>query len=525
MVAGVWSQLSSAQRSAVQADLGLGGAAGSAARLRPAVASVVSPDPVNQAVAQHWVQAFAAKLPSAQPITVKTFRSSVPLDGNKTTLANAYPVDANGNFASGGKVAYCQIQVAPLLMQQSAEYRIFSLAHEVFHCYEFALDTHWPRLGAWILEGLAEWAAGAIDPVQADDVDENLVDYLTTATKPLFARAYDGVGFWGHADEIAGRGSLWAKIPDILAAGNASGADAFVQAGGTTPDFLQTWASAAFRLPSGGEPWNQGDPWAVSQSEAATPTVPITGGGGELDSAPYAVGLYGLVDDPDAPLVEVGPLTGTLRIADGPGGGDLGVVSQDRWLCTSGDCECPEGTTGEPPKSESVSGNALFMVITGGDEEGRAAVSTHSLDEFCDPDDDGGGGSSGGSGSGGITVYSPGDENGLQKLGVITQGTCQVSGGAFVATARGGGYTMHVRVPGATKPNVLYTIPSGSSSSYVTVNGYSSTAALKTGVGGVKFIRVTVGRKRRLRVSLGYDALFKGTGELILVPDKGGLVC
>jgi hypothetical protein len=41
----------------------------------------------------------------------------------------------------------------------------------------------------------------------------------------------------------------------------------------------------------------------------------------------------------------------------------------------------------------------------------------------------------------------------------------------------------------------------------------------------VKFTPITVGRKRRLRVSLGYDALFKGTGELLLTPEKGGLVC
>jgi hypothetical protein len=524
LVAAVWSQLSGAQRSAIQRDLGIATSSGASVQARPDAEPVLTPDPADQALAKHWEQVYAGKLPSAPPVTIRVFKASTEIVDQKGTkaFADALPIDANGNAAVGQPMAYCRVRVPPAGQSVSAQFHNLVIAHEVFHCFQFALDPNWPSLAAWIKEGMADWAALTVDPVPASVGDGNFVAYLTTADQPLFGRAYDGVGFWGYADQAGGNGGLWSKIPAILSAGNGSSAAAFVTAGGASTNFLDTWASATLRYPAGGPPWNQTNPYALSLTQVPPPFVSITQDT-VATAAPYAVGLYGVAADPGAPLISITPSTGTTRIANAPGGGDLGVVSQERWLCTDGDCECPPGTSGQPPKSEKVGGQVIYTAVTGGGQPGFVSVGYHSLDQYCQEDDKGGG--PGGAAHGtGIGVYKPG-QSGVDFLGDIDHGSCRVAAGAFDATASGGGYTMHAHVAGATKPNVLYPIPSNSARSYVTVNGYSSQGAPKTGVGGLKFKRITVGRKRRIRLSLGYDALFKGSGELLLAPEKGGLVC
>ena len=99
---------------------------------------------------------------------------------------------------------------AALEGQLSFEY---VLAHEVFHCFQYGLyDGSRP---GWLIEGMADWAGIKATGFQQGSHYRN---YLKTPRKHLFARGYDASGFWGHAEEVGGVGSLWAKIPAILAA-------------------------------------------------------------------------------------------------------------------------------------------------------------------------------------------------------------------------------------------------------------------------------------------------------------------
>ena len=56
----------------------------------------------------------------------------------------------------------------------------------------------WSRPAAWITEGTADWAALSVDPVPFPIGGGNLKTYIGEPYKPLFQRAYDAVGFWGH---------------------------------------------------------------------------------------------------------------------------------------------------------------------------------------------------------------------------------------------------------------------------------------------------------------------------------------
>jgi uncharacterized delta-60 repeat protein len=520
MVGRVWNRLSAAQHRVIDDKLDAPHDASSPAAAIAAAKPQLTFSQKYTTLAQHYQTTYLSKIPGASSLEIRAYTTDTPLftKNDDDAYADAQPLNIKGQWGAGTPVQ-CRIRVAPTLTDEGAQFQALVMAHEAFHCIQFSILPAWDLRSDWIIEGMADWAETEVNPATAQLDPDTYDEYLETPGVPLEIRTYDAMGFWHRLDEVDGVGSLWAKIPAILKAPNDGAA--FAAAGGNDTDFLQQWASGTRRSGGGGPAWNQTKPFQVSASTVKTPADEIAADASVI-AWPFSMQLANVSADGDNPLVEVEPQGGELRAAIAQGGSDLGTIDGTTYMCTDDNCVCPPGEDGDIPAHRNTNGS-FVLAEDGGEELGAAIVTYHSLDEFCNPNDNGGKGGSGGGGPG-IGVYTTG-ETGLNFLGDINQGSCQVTGGAFEATASGGGYTMHVHVAGATKPNVQYTIPSGSSSSYVTVNGYSSQAALKTGVGAVIFKSVTVGRKRRLRVSLGFDALFKGTAELILAPEQGGLVC
>ncbi len=259
MVYRVWDRLSAAQHRAIDRYLGLPNDASSPRSARTAAEPVLTPSPGYTAIAEKYNAIYRAKLPSAAPVTVKAFTVSVAIGKKGTALMDSLPVNARGESSPRhGPAAYCRVRVGPTGQAHGDPERL--MAHELMHCYQFALAPGtWPRITDWIMDGTAEWAA---ETVTGRDSTNWLHSYMSTPTEPLFQRTYDAIGFWGHADEAAGRGSLWAKIPGILTAG--SNAASYATAGGTSPAFIGTWASAAWRFPAAGAAWHQTDPLALA---------------------------------------------------------------------------------------------------------------------------------------------------------------------------------------------------------------------------------------------------------------------
>jgi hypothetical protein len=534
MVAREWGQLSPAQQQAIDRYLDAPHDASSPRLAHGAAEPVLTPSPLYQAMADKFNAIYRAKLPSAPPVTVKVFTVSEPLGEGGQDLMNSLPVDANGNWGPGsGPPAYCRVRVAPKGAAHSDPERL--MAHELFHCYTFVLAPNWPSIPAWIKEGMAEWAAAF---VTGRDSTNWLKAYMSTPTKPLFSRTYDAVGFWGHADEAAGRGSLWGNIPGILNA--RDNATAFSLAGGTTAAFVDTWASAAFRFDAAGKPWNQTDPVSLASDHPSVPFSAITGRD-RLDSAPYALHEYKVIADPDAPLVNVVGVLGTLRA--GTSGEDLGPV-HDEWFCF-GKCECPpdEDSSSIPPHRTAPSDAELYLALTGGASAGDGQVFYHSMDEYCQPKPPtgGGGGGGGGAGGGGPGLQVRGLTDGSPVLGTINTGTCSFTGTAFRALGSGGGYRFEMRIAGAKRPG-QYIIPNNNAATYVKVSSggatYSTIGRNTTvlGVTGPRVAGLAVIRTRRVRVgkrsvvryqiAVGIDDLVSGGKPgVALIPAPGGLTC
>ena len=375
---------------------------------------------------------------------------------------------------------------------------------------------------------MAEWAAAFV--TQSDSIGW-LHSYMRSPTTPLFTRTYAAVGFWGHADEVGGRGSLWAKIPRILNAGGNEGS--YAEAGGTGAGFVDTWASAAFRFSSAGEPWNQTDPLPLSTNNPTVPFDPITSSS-NLASAPYALHEYNVIGNADTPLVEVIGLAGTVRASSGTA--DYGPIIKD-FFCT-GKCECPPDQEGSIPAHRTVP--TLFLALTGGASIGDGQVVYHSMDEYCHPKDQGGGGTGGGGGGGpGLQVRALDDNSTL--LGTINRGSCSFTGNGFRATGSGGGFRFTMVIARARKPG-QYMIPNNSGSTYVNVRRGGTTYSTQgrnttvlgvtgprdAGAAVIKTRLVRVGKRTviRYRISVGIDDLvIGGKPGVLLIPGPGGLAC
>jgi hypothetical protein len=390
LVARVWDRISPAQRAAVERHLGAPhGGAGAAATARAAgragdgapsartsVAPLI-PSPRFQAVADRFRAFFAAKLPGYNPdVRVFTTADEISTGRGGTAWADALPVNAAGQWGVGAP-SYCRVRVPPTGQKQAGKpFFQLIMAHEVFHCFQFQIMTAWRQRSAWLIEGMADWAATSAYATSAAVGAGPYRLYLSTASAPAFSRAYDGTGIWHWLDQSHGVGSLWPNVPLIL-----NGADdgaSFVLAGGGDLSFQESWASAAMRLEGAGESWRQTRPYALGRLDPPAPAAAITADT-TFDSARYQAQLAVVVADARRPLVGIAGLAGRLRA--GIAGRDFGVLDSEKYFCT-GICKCPPGRSGEIPPHERV-GRPVVLGLTGGALPGKGRVAYHDLDEYC----------------------------------------------------------------------------------------------------------------------------------------------
>lgn len=294
--------------------------------------------------------------------------------GNTTAVvpgvaADSYPVNAAGAYSPTGP--YCRIrvvQVTPATLQHV-------LAHEVFHCEEFDLYHDAVHLPAWVLEGLAEWAAQTVEP-STIYAHQNLEPYFGSSSTPLFTRSYDAEGFWGHVQDTVG--GLWKKIGDVL---TASGNEfKYAVAGGITVPFLSTWGSSVFNLTTGGLPWETVSPSVTTYSPPVVKIAPSLPGRQEVEAVPYTTAQYVVVSEASTPLLHAS-ITGSARLSTTYNYTDL----SDAWFCTSESCQCPPGDQSSIPFHDPLTSRAT-LGLTGDPSGGtKGTLTAYPLSAFCKP--------------------------------------------------------------------------------------------------------------------------------------------
>ncbi|MEZ5099519.1 MAG: VWD domain-containing protein [Thermoleophilia bacterium] len=342
----------------------------------------LTPDAVYQPIAEKFLQDYLPRIGYALPggtlpFPIRVYRSTQnQWSKYGWAAADAAPVDATGKTVTSGAPVACRIRIFPIGLASTQQFKLFAVAHEVFHCIQFAiLGNGWPYTADWILEGTPDWAASKILPsVPFEQAGDTYQTYLKTPTKPLFTRAYDAVGFLGAADAVTG--DLWPRMRDIVAGSSAS---AFAAAGGQSRAFLEVWASYHLRLDPSQPAWYQPRPWSVSTGKVSTPKTPVSANA-TLQAPAYANRLASVVVPAKKPFVTIDVTNGPGRLSDAQG--DFVLDPGVRSFCVRGGCVCPPDEEGDFPPHEDVN-NVFALALTGAESGSKLTISFKGIKEFC----------------------------------------------------------------------------------------------------------------------------------------------
>lgn len=386
----IWSTLNAAQRSAAMQKLGFTRVSVKRVPRRKAQPapcpptsppptygdSTFAPEPRLQALAERLKDALEEKLGIRFGyclVAGDTRQSFAAADGTPAA-GDAWAIEPDGSLNARGSI--CRIRVTPGSRRYFFQDGGFITAHEVFHCFAAQIDPDGHRYGDWAWEGLAEWAAiRVVGRVPYRSVRDTLGAYFRScSTRELFSRTYDGVAFFGHADDVVG--DLWPMVSGILRAGNNSAA--YESAGAASPIFLNSWASSALLKPFGPD-WYQSSPTHIPESEwcPATPIFTTSSvGANALTTASYEISDETV--DPERPL---------LHIRAGPfarlGNGEIDTTDLgDAWFCLVETCACPEGQVGDPPPAPRL-GLPAYLALTGHTTGAAGQLKLVPLSNYC----------------------------------------------------------------------------------------------------------------------------------------------
>ena len=377
LVARMWGRLTRAQRNAIDRKVGVPHDASSPRIARRA--EKLTPSPAIGAKVAQYIAIYRTKIAGIPAIPVEAFKTDteipVPAGATGKVGADAIPVNAAGNWGPGDTYAKCKIRVPPFgqAFQGTPTYDYF-LAHEAFHCVQFAITSAWPSVPNWIKEGTADWAAITVTKASAD-VSGHFRQYLDHAPDPLFGRSYDAMGFWGHVDEVFGPGSLWPKLRFVQLADSVT---AFLLAGGGDLTSIETWASAMWRFPGAGAAWYLKHPHVIPYSAFQLPEIEVTNDA-TLTAPAYSTRPYAVLRDAKRKLVRIDRTNGYLRA--GTPNRDQGPVD-DRWFCF-GTCECPKNEESSIPAHTRITGARLYLGLGASGQGGAGSVSYKDPKEYC----------------------------------------------------------------------------------------------------------------------------------------------
>ncbi|MGI8927942.1 MAG: hypothetical protein ACR2H0_00555 [Candidatus Limnocylindrales bacterium] len=298
-------------------------------------------------------------------LSVNTFQRDFDLPEGQHALAYAYPW-----FGT------CAIKINPILTTEQPSVVSASLAHELFHCFQYEIGDSAGRAD-WVVEGEAEWVGETVGGPSS--VGRNWWgQYILTPRASLLSRTYDAVGFYLH---MAERGvNVWTLLDKMyMSGGGAASYHDGADPGGT--GFLYSWGSGFFKDPGLAGEWNAQGPWTytrVPSPEAIT--VPV-GNPVPFNTEPYTNRIALVLTTADIVNVD---MKGIARIRDSSGQGQDGLSDANFCSKSGGDCACPPGQDYVGPVLTPL-GFPAFLAITGATDGVTGELTGYSLDDFCEP--------------------------------------------------------------------------------------------------------------------------------------------
>jgi len=267
---------------------------------------------------------------------------------------------------------------------------IHVVAHEVFHCYQFDFATSYKaalRVGPWLAEGSAAWVGETISGNSTVGA-EYWQYWLKYPSAGLFARTYDGIGFFMHLQE-----SGIDPRPILIGMhekGETSSADAYAVAvkGGAAGHMLDAWGPSYVRDLSLRPDWSTGGPGlpdyvktplpegSLGNGETAVSGAdPLAADAVKLDVQADSLVIEEVLDSPDV-------AHGLVRFADGKQMALEEAVGKP--FCTEpGGCSCPTDSPGAGHAWQQTSKGPSLLGLAGHTDGIDVWIQGFSVDTTC----------------------------------------------------------------------------------------------------------------------------------------------
>lgn len=390
-----WDELTPEQQSAVDRYLAVDGPASirtdPVAALNPLTAAVLDQSGF-QRLAEEMAGKVGDKLGRSLGVPIDVVLRDLPgRDKDEIIYANTIPLDAAGEHAvrATPRMARCQVQVgkAAQVLPDVADQDAI-LAHEVFHCFQYALAK---KLGdamampAWLAEGAGAWVGEEIAGGSGIG-GKYWLGWLSSPILGLFTREYSAIGFYAHL-KTSGV-DVWSRLDKMQLAAVGKSADAYAIAvdGSAGEAAINAWGPSYISDQRVGGEWSMFGPGMPSDSIAFFLRATLE----DLDQ-------YVVFEDPLTayPLrlkttAEVfvvrafAPVRGLMWDASN-GTKKLADVAGTPFCLKAGGCACPDGSPGSDHAFGTLTAGEEFYVGFSGHTGGiNADLLTFSLEQTCD---------------------------------------------------------------------------------------------------------------------------------------------
>lgn len=290
-----------------------------------------------------------------------------------TLLGEATPFIRNADHGYD----HCEIQLTAASLDTSLPDFTTSLAHEVFHCFQFYATDATPR-AKWLKEGSTEWAAlKLLESINEPAYTSWWPVYLQEPTTPLFERTYDALGFYFQVAQAYTDDKVWKMILPMLA---PSSNDEEFAAANLDDVFLDAWAPGYFRGDVAGQDWNISGT-AITNDKPPRVKIKIAADGPDarhdksVDA--YANQVYEINSSAD--LLDVNG-TGHIRIADDKV--DTIVHGSERFCTNPDGCVCPEEGGSPAPRFLQLPRHS-FLALSGATTGAQVTIRGSSMKDLC----------------------------------------------------------------------------------------------------------------------------------------------
>ncbi len=327
----------------------------------------------------------------------RQFKGSIPFDVRVTLktggLGSDYKALARTDDVRDDQnnLVECAITVGPKGLALGEEESYSTLAHELFHCYQFLVVSNPRNSPPWIAEGGAEWVG--------DEIAQELLHRpfqetfwwptaLKTPQTPLVKRSYDAV-LWFSQLVQAGVNPFPLLLPALRTA-ELSFDGAYRQLTGGSGDALQRlWAPSYYMEPALGRPgptgisdWTIVGPGLGGQKSPKPRNVVLKPEKPEPFSASaFASGHADLsAGNPNFDVVEISVKGGRAHINDGFV--DHSLLTGEHAFCVAdkGCANIPKNCTKKPPSGDL---KHAIKFAYGGPEATNVTVEGMTLEEHC----------------------------------------------------------------------------------------------------------------------------------------------